>query len=171
MIGEKSFRYEISLKQQLLLLGHLFFTTLFWIGFGVYNYYVYRWHWETYRTIFLFFFFIDILPTIILHLQYLIKNWRATFFIFTEAKHLEYRKGCTVLSYSFEDIDSLQYFYNLGKGSGWNSFGEYRFYKIIFKDKTEMVITCLMINDIEHTLEMLLGMKAEKRASILNLLE
>jgi hypothetical protein len=170
-MDEKCFRYQIQLKQQLLLLSQVFLVVLFCIGLGVYNYLNHKWDWQSYRNIFLFFFFIDILPTIILHLQYLIKNWRATFFIFSEAKRLEYRKGSTVLSYSFEDIYSLQYFYNLGKGSGWNSFGEYRFYKIIFKDKTEMVITCLMINDIDHTLEMLLGMKSEKHASILNLLE
>ena len=75
------------------------------------------------------------------------------------------------LNYSFSEIESLQYYRSWGKGSGWHSFGEYRYYKIIFKDKREIVITCLMINDIENTLEMLLRMKAERHAKVVCLIE
>jgi hypothetical protein len=49
-------------------------------------------------------------------------------------------------------------------------FGMYRYNKIIFNYDTKIFITCLMINDIENTLEDLLRLKAEKHFRLLNLL-
>ena len=43
-------------------------------------------------------------------------------------------------------------------------------YKIVFNDGQELNITCLMINQIENTLEMLLRREAEKHFKLLNLI-
>ena len=116
------------------------------------------------------FFIIDMIPTIILHTQYWIKNQGTILTLNTETKELIYDTKSDLLRYSFDDIKYLQYYRSLGKGSGLHSFGEYRYYKIIFNDNKEVFITCLMINDIENTLEMLLKMPAEKHSKLLCLL-
>lgn len=166
------YKYKITSKQQLIILTHvIFITSAFW-GYGIYLYLINNLiDNESYNIIFVFFFLIDILPTIIVHTQYWLKNHKGIFTVNTETKQLEYKTPAKQLNYSFDDIVSLQYYRNLGKGSGWHSFGQYRYYKIIFKDKTEIVITCLMINDIENTMEVLLRIKAETHAKLLCLIQ
>lgn len=117
------------------------------------------------------YFLLDLLPTIIVHTQYWIRNHKAFLKINTETKELFYEKNFSHVNYSFADINLLKYYRNLGKGSGWNSFSQYRYYKIVFNDKKEIVITCLMINSIENTLEMLLRIQAEKHSKFLCLIE
>ncbi len=166
-----NFKYNVTIKQQLILLGHLIFITICFVGYGVYLYVTKSLiDNKGYKIVFAVFLLIDTLPTLIVHTQYWLKNHGSTFIIDTQTKELMYGMPKKQVSYSFNDISLLQYFRSLGKGSGWHSFGEYRYYKIIFKDKTEIVITCLMINDIENTLEMLLRMKAERHAKVLCLI-
>ncbi|MEO6837729.1 MAG: hypothetical protein ABI261_03355 [Ginsengibacter sp.] len=165
------YKYQINLKQQLILLTHVIFIFSAFIGFGIYLYWKNNLDNKAYISVFLFFLVIDILPTIIIHIQYWIKNHGIIFIINTETKKLQYEGLYKIIEFSFDDISSLQYYPSLGKGSGWHSFGEYRYYKIIFKDKTEIVITCLMVNDIEDTLEMLLHLKAERHSKVLSLIE
>jgi hypothetical protein len=167
----QNYFFRITLKQQLILLGHVIFITTFLISLRIYLDITNKFDSSAFLFVFVFFFLIDILPTIIVHTQYWLKNYKAILTINTGSKGLKYETPTKQLNYSFDDIESLQYYRSWGKGSGWHSFGEYRYYKIIFKDKTEIVITCLMINDIENTLEMLLRMKAERHAKVVCLIE
>jgi hypothetical protein len=169
-VNEIFFEFRVTLKQQLILLTHLAVVT---VGVIIGSVYFLKINIEDNAFIigFTFYFFINILPTIIVHTQYWLKNHKAIFTVNTQNKELSYELPEKELKYSFADITCLEYYWNFGKGSGWHSFGEYRYYKIIFKDKTEIVITCLMINDIENTLEMLLRMKAEKHGKVLCLIE
>lgn len=155
-----NYRYKVTLRQQLTL---LFPMIVLYIGLIIGGYLLaFRFDRLAVVITFLFFFFIDTLPTIIVHVQYWIKNHDAVLILDTGTKELSYESKKQHLKYSFSYICSLQYYRPYGKGSGWHSFGQYRYYKIIFNDKTELNITCLMINDIENTIEMLLRMKAEK---------
>lgn len=165
------YKYQITLKQQLIILAHLVFITIGFIIYGLYQFFINDYNISAFFIVLTFLFLIDTLPTIIVHTQYWIKNHGAIFTINTETKELKYEKSTRQFFYSFNDIISLQYYRNLGKGSGWNSFGQYRYYKIILNDKKEIIITCLMINDIENTLEMLLHIKAERHAKMLCLIE
>lgn len=164
------YKFRISFKQQCVLLSQMVLT---WLGVIIVTVFILKINLDS-RTIaygFSFLFFIDTLPTIIVHTQYWIKNKGAILTLNTETKELVYETPVQKLCYSFNDIISLKYYRNLGKGSGWNSFGQYRFYKIIFTDKIEIVITCQMINDIENTLELLLRIEAEKHTSFLCLID
>jgi hypothetical protein len=116
-------------------------------------------------------FLLDTLPASVLFIQYRIKNDKAVLTINTQTKELLYQTPSTQIKHPFSNIIALQYYHNLGKGTGWYSFGEYRYYKIIFNDKKEIIITCLMINDIENTLEILLKVKAEQHAKWLCLID
>jgi hypothetical protein len=160
--------YKITLLQQLIILTPMLFTNLVLIIGGIY---FFKFSFNVLIIIYAIFFFIDMLPTIIIHVQYWIKNHGAVLTINTETKELFYKKHAKQVKYSFTDIDLLQYYRNLGKGSGWNSFGQYRYYKITFNDKKQIVITCLMINNIENTLEMLLQIKAERHSKLLCLVD
>jgi hypothetical protein len=169
-VNKNIFEFRVTIKQQLILLTHLaivniaiFLGSIYYLKISIYD--------SAYIIVLTIYFFIDILPTLIVHTQYWLKNHKAIFTINTEKKELLYEIPERELKYSFDDIVSLEYYWNFGKGSGWNSFGQYRYYKIMFKDNTQIVITCLMINDIENTLEMLLRMKAEKYGKVLCLIE
>jgi hypothetical protein len=153
-VNKNIFEFRVTIKQQLILLAHLLIVS---IGVIIGSIYFLKISINDNAFImgFTIYFFINILPTIIVHTQYWLKNHKAIFTINIENKELLYEMPEKHLRHSFADIASLEYYWNFGKGSGWHSFGEYRYYKILFKDKTEIVITCLMINDIENTLEML----------------
>jgi hypothetical protein len=163
-------QFRITLKQQLILLTHTFFTNASLIFASLYFLKVSLTS-VAFISVFTFFFLIDTLPTIILHVQYWLENRDAVLILDTELKELVYETYTKKLRYLFTDIASLQYYRNLGKGSGWHSFGQYRYYKIVFNDGKEIFITCLMINNIENTLETLLRIKAEKHSKLLCLLQ
>ena len=69
---------------------------------------------------------------------------------------------------AFDDLLSFHYVasYGAGKNTGYYSFGDYRFCKFIFKDNIEVIITCLMVNNIQNNIESLLGIKADKKLKI-----
>lgn len=154
-------RYKITLKQQILVLGLTIITTVavsllfllftnaktFWMNIAF--------------TSFIFLF--DVLPAIILHVQYWRTNRKAELIINKVDGSISYRNFSHTINFSVDDIRHLQYFVSYGKQTGVYSFAIYRYYKIVLKDKSQIIITCLMINDIENTLEMLLKLKAEKK--------
>lgn len=109
------------------------------------------------------FFLFDILPTIIVHVQYLKANWEAVLIINREHQTLTYTGPQGSLSYHFSDIAGLERVVSYGDGA-WYSFSEYRYYRIIFLDGKQIVITSLMIPDIQFTLERNFGMVGKRKA-------
>ncbi len=160
------YKYRIRLAQQLLLLapvllknGFLFFIYLYFFGMTM----------PVVGFVYLLAFIIvfDILPTLIIHIQYLYCNWKAGFTINTAMKYFIYQTPSRQLKYAFSDILRITHYASYGGGSGIYSFAEYRYYKITLNDKTEIVVTCLMINDIKNTIERQLEANAEKQLRII----
>lgn len=112
-------------------------------------------------------FILNVLPVIIVHIQYYLANRRANLNIDIEKRILNYTSPKQHCEYSFDDIKYLDHHVSYGGGSGWYTFSEYRYYKITFKDNKVINITCLMINDIQNKLEKLLDRKAEKFPAII----
>jgi hypothetical protein len=159
-------KYTVTLNQQLLLLGPVLITNLILIGLYLY---FFGWNLPTslFYYVFIFRFLTDILPVMIVHGQYLIQNGNATLVIDMEQKVLQYKINTKSIEYSFNDIQSLHYYVSYGRGSGWYSFEVYRYFRIVFNDQSEIIITCLMINRIEKKLDQLLGIKADKHLKVL----
>jgi hypothetical protein len=109
---------------------------------------------------------IDTLPALIVFIQYWLKNRRSVLTIDTDKRNLLYETPAQQFAYSFDDISNLDYYRALGKGSGMHAFGEFRYYRLTFKDKTEIIVTCIMIGHIEYIFESLLGIKAERHAEL-----
>jgi hypothetical protein len=125
--------------------------------------------------LFLFIFIVNVLPVLILHLQYLNKNWNVTVKIDTEKKVIVYQKSKSTFEYSFCDIETLKYYATHGhiskRGSSlWYTFDPYRFYKITFKNHEQLVITSLLINNIENKLEQMLEKTSERQFRVLPLI-
>ncbi|HEV9036259.1 MAG TPA: hypothetical protein VGQ51_06565 [Puia sp.] len=110
-----------------------------------------------YSAVFLF----DILPTLLVHVQYYRVNNGAVLDINRELHRISYITPHETLSYNFDDISSFVRVDSWGAGQ-WYSFAEYRYYKITFKDKKKIIITSLMIKDIKYVLEPMLHMTAVK---------
>jgi hypothetical protein len=160
-------KFKITLRQQILMLLPLILKN--GIAFGIMYYFI-GMELHTLIIVFLIFFILDILPTLIVHIQYLFKNWKSVLTINNENKKLTYVSRFDNLEYSFDDILSFQHIASYGGGTGVYSFGEYRYFKILFKDNKQIIITCLMINNIKTTLEKLLGIVPEKRLRIIALI-
>jgi hypothetical protein len=163
---ENVYSFKITPKQQILLLGPTFY---FWLGLVLVIKLIYKQEINSigFLIVAIFFFLIDTLPSLIVFIQYWLTNKNAVLTIDTSKKELQYNSLTKNLKYTFEEIDKLQYYRTYGKGSGWNSFGMYRYYKIIFKDQTVLFITCLMMNNIENTLEILLHKTADKNFKLI----
>ncbi len=115
----------------------------------------------------LFLFTIDTLPTIVIHAQYWKINHNALLIVDTETEYVSYKSSIQNVKYSFQNIAVLHYYHSYERNSVHFSFGSYRYCKIIFRDGVELIITCLMITDIENTLEQLFGIKAGRHSQLL----
>jgi hypothetical protein len=91
-----------------------------------------------------------------------------------EKKVVEFIKGSKKSVFSFQEIVALDYYATEGHFSKtfistWYTFGSYRFYTIRTKDE-DIVITCLMINNIDHVLEDLLAVEAKRNYRMIPLI-
>jgi hypothetical protein len=152
-------KFKITFKEQVLMLLPLVLKNTIALGL---IFYIFGTETHALIIIFLLFFLLDILPTVILHIQYLFKNWNSELSLNKEKRKLAYVSSTENLEYSFDEILSVHHFASYGGGTRVYSFGEYRYFKIIFKDNKQIIITCLMINNIKMTLEKLLDIVPEK---------
>lgn len=113
-----------------------------------------------------FLFILDTLPTILLHIQYWSKNRKATFYIDTENKTLLYELPNLKIEGDFNEITSLLYYSGAVK-TGFQSYSEYRYCKIGLQNGKIIIVTILMISEIEKTLEILLKIKPESHKRFL----
>ncbi len=114
-----------------------------------------------------FTFVLDFGPALALNIEYSIKTWGLVIEIDEELKTISYTWHNKKRVFSFDDISALEYYTSFGRGTGVYSFENYRYYKITFKDQTQIPITSLMMNKIQERVEPLLGMKAEKNPTFL----
>ena len=105
------------------------------------------------------------LPVLILHSQYLFLTWSQSVCIGPD--YIEFKKKNKISHYQFSEIFAVNYYATSGHSSkrgssgAFYTFGPYRFYKILLKDQKSFYVTCLMINDLEHTFEKLINFEAE----------
>lgn len=158
--------FRISLIQQSILLSHLIVLN---IGVLIIIYYINGSISFDFSLLFLELFLLvfSTIPTLCLHIQYYLKNRQAVFSIDCQSETLFYVQKNVSLHYHFNDIKKIERVASYGKGTGVYSFSEYRYYNIILNDDTKIVITCLMINDIEKTLKNLLKREIEKKFKLL----
>jgi hypothetical protein len=140
--------YKITVTQQLLLLSPMIISNaillviyFYFFGYGAPN--------QVFYIVFLFRLLTDVLPVIILHLQYLSKNWGNRLIMDSERRVFGYGPNNQSVEHSFE---------------------AYRYMKMTLNDQSEIVVTCLMINKIEKELELALEMKANKHLRVLALI-
>ena len=159
-------KFKISFLQQFLLLFHLIaINTAVLVGF--YYFFGTIFPNRLFLFVYAFMFLFNILPTIFLHIQYYLKNKDAILVINSELGTLSYSQSNSSLQYSFNEIRRIVATASYGKGTGYYSFSEYRYCKIIFNDNSKIIITCLMVNDIDNTLEKLLKKEVEKTFTLL----
>jgi hypothetical protein len=116
--------------------------------------------------IFMAMFLFDILPTLLVHIQYYKANMGVVLDIDKQLRRIGYITTNGVFSYRFDEIEFFVRCDSRLSG-GWNSFSGYRYYKIIFRDKREIYITSLMIRRIKYVLEPLLGRKPDVKGRLI----
>ena len=139
--------YSITARRQFTYLAQpLFFILLF----SIISYLVFN---RTDYAIFglLFIFVVDSLPVAILHIQYLLKNYHSKLVFDRSINQISYTKGNVHLSYDFKYIQRVIKVYSATNGYsiGKNSFRKYFYYKLIFNDGVELIVTCLLADDLE----------------------
>lgn len=164
--------FKITIMQQLKMLAHmlLIYPVIFvGIYFSVDDFSNFL-NSRTLYIITLIFFIIDILPTLIIHIQYLIANHHSILEIDTSQKVLIYISPKKNVIYPFQEIKSLIYFNNYGNNTGFYSFAEYKFFRIIFNDGNFINVTCLMMKNIKNELPQLLNIQSERNTQFLALI-
>ena len=158
----KEDKYHTTLMQQFLLLSPMILR--YTILFGIYFYYFgFTVPSSLYYWLFAFVLITDILPTVVLHCQYLKKNSKCLFYFDSQTFLFCFKQKEFEKKFSSNDILELQYHVSYGRGTGFYSFERYRYYKIILIDKTEIIITCLMKNKIENNFQQFLNKSHEKK--------
>lgn len=162
--------YKISAAQQIILLSHMIaFVLVILLGlkflFG--SIYANSFFW----FIYVFLFFFSVVPTLFLHIQYYFRNRGAVLIINSDSETLSFVQANILLQHALSEIKNIEGVASYGKGTGWYSFGEYRYCKINFTDNTNIIITCLMVNDIENVLKRLLKKDIDKRFRFLAIIK
>jgi hypothetical protein len=153
-------RFKITVGNQLAQLNWLI-TVYIAIGYIFYRFFGFSFKGPV-PYIYLAYLSFDIVPTLLVHIQYYRANKDAVLDINRELRTISYETPRETLSYHFDDIGSFVRVDSWGAGA-WYSFAEYRYYKITFTDKKEIIITSLMIRDIKSVLELDLRMEAVKK--------
>jgi hypothetical protein len=167
--------FKVTLKQQLRVLTLFFFENIT-ITCGVIYFFRNIKLGALEISVIVFLIFIQIIPSIILHIQYLIWNNNSLLEIDMVTFSISYQTKSEVLSYKFSDIEKLTLYANGGhisyKGTiEYYPSDAYRYYEIVFKDGKRMIITCFMIQNIENVLEKILNIKAIRKFRILPIIK
>ena len=161
----KSLTYKITIVQQLLFLLPFIAINSIFVFFLLYKF---GWTAATWVAIG-FLCIVSIIPTLVLYIQYLIKNIGLTVNLNIDERTICFIQKGNKSKYFFNEISELIRTSSYGRGS-WYSFGNYRFYKIIFKDHSEFIITSLLIKNIEEDLANKLNCQEEKKLKVLALI-
>lgn len=108
----------------------------------------------------------DIIPTLALFIQYLIVNKNTVVIIDTDRRKLSFKKSSEARCYAFDEIECIHYYESLGKDSHFYSWEGFRYYSVKFTDNQTIIISCLLMNQIEMKFEFLVDKKAEKYRTI-----
>jgi hypothetical protein len=117
--------------------------------------------------IILFIFVFDILPAIFLHIQYYRANRHCLLQLDVRNRTATFSNKVTSISFDFKDISQLIKTRTLNSNIGWYSFDWYLYYTLKLVNGQQIIITCLMIQDIELNLEQNLPIKATLRRRLL----
>lgn len=113
--------------------------------------------------LFLLFFLV---PSIFLHIQYLVYNAASPVVISWEKQTIEVGKAEAKRIYHTSELKEIIYCAAICRRPGAPStflFDSYRYYKLCFSDAPPLYITSLMVNDIESVMELLPGPKTQKK--------
>lgn len=157
--------YRVSLWNQIRLLLHAILQTFILLCAG---FYLSGWTLPT-QVMLLIDFCVSLLPTSIVHIQYLRKNKGAELTIDSTVSTLSYNKAHLRYFGTFQDIRKIIRTSSYGRGS-WYSFGDYRYCRIVCRNGTELIFTCLLVPDIEKDLVQILKVKEETRLKVIALL-
>ncbi|MEI7494559.1 MAG: hypothetical protein WCJ92_08215 [Alphaproteobacteria bacterium] len=158
--------YRVSSGNQLSMLSSLILSSTILISISVYN-----WGYTipTY-VVLVIILLTSIIPTFIVHYQYLKVNRGLEISIDIDNRIIEFFNKGIISSYSFDDIKQLTSTSSYGGGS-WYSFGDYKYCKLVMKDKKCYIITCLLIKNLEDNFISVLGIDETKNLKLLALLD
>lgn len=139
--------YSITARSQLTYLAQpLFFISAIFILF----FWAFGWSYVL-DFILLLTFVIDSLPAAILHVQYLYKNFNSTLSIDRNTNKISYIQQNSIIEYDFTNIEQIIKVKNSASSyiNARHPFTQYFYYKIIFNDEQELIVTCLLADDLE----------------------
>ena len=116
--------------------------------------------------LFLSIFIVNILPVLLIHIQYFLTNRNMLFKIDSSNNKIEYSQNGIIKKLDFSEINRLISFRSYGYRS-WYLFEAYEYLKIITNEGDEILITCLLIPDARDRFEGLLKIKAEEKFRLL----
>ena len=95
----------------------------------------------------------SIIPTALVHIQYKMENRGGLFIVDSDRKKVSYNSAKIKIEKNIDEIDYIQYVCYYNKyDEGLYSFTRYKYFKIVFKDNAEIIITCLMMSEIKNTI-------------------
>lgn len=152
------------MKQQLLVLLHLVSSQILIVL--VNNYILQNLSYSGAYLLFLMILCVQALPTLMLHFQYLRHDSGCELLVDLNTRIVSYSNATTSVEFAFDDIKQLQFCVSFGRHTGVYSFAFHRYFKIILHNGAEVIITCLMMNDIENTLPLLLKNNFEEKPKV-----
>ncbi len=158
--------YKVSLGNQISMLSFLILSSTILISISGY---MWGFALPTYAVL-LFILSISMIPTFIVHHQYLKVNRNLSISIDIDNKIIEFSIKGHSSSYSFDDVKQLTSTSSYGGGS-WYSFGGYKYCKLDMKDNMSYIITCLLIKNLDDNFISVLGIDESKNFKLLALLD
>lgn len=145
--------YRITIKRQFLYFAQPLLLLLFAFAF---SYILFKW---SAYIIFVpaFVFVTDTLPAAFLHIQYFCKDFGARLTLDRSRNQACYSKNNHSLKFAFKDIQQIIKVHSSTQPftNGKISFTNYFYYKFVLTDGTELIVTCLLANDLQIILRLI----------------
>lgn len=110
---------------------------------------------------------VSVIPTLLLHFNYLIYNSKSSLTVDTSKKQTVFSKGSERIVFDFIEIDSIEYISSYGKGVTWYTFEAFRYCRIKLKNEREIFVTNLMMYRLEKEMKELFGRELIKKYKLL----
>ncbi|WP_292939389.1 hypothetical protein [Mucilaginibacter sp. 44-25] len=160
-------KYKITFKNQFKAIEFLIYGSILFFGLG---YFLYRTEGLSRDLISFFsvYYIILLIPTILIHFEYYLRNKNDLFIIDLHQKIISYN---TTLSIHFSEIEKIVLYMPPvwhRKGSiRFLPFEDYRYAAIELKSGKRHIITCLMIYDLEKIMSTIPGVTIQKKKRLI----
>jgi len=108
-------------------------------------------------------FVFDSLPALLLHLQYFLYESNAKIELNETYKKIIYSRKGRIKSFDLTELIKFETCSSFGGGTGYYAWAEYNYYRIIFSNGEQLIVTNFRVPNFEKLIKNITGLSPDKK--------